>query len=422
MPRWDELWLDTHLATMAPGGTAYGAITDGALAVQGERIAWVGRRADLPDAPDQLASRVTALAGAWLTPGLVDCHTHLVFGGHRAAEFQRRLQGESYESIARQGGGILSTVDATRAASEDQLTTTATARLATLHAEGVTTVEIKSGYGLDLDTELKMLRAARRVADRFPGTVRTTFLGAHAIPREYQGSADDYVESVCRQMLPAVIEAGLAEAVDVFCERIAFTPAQTATVFEAARAAALAVKLHADQLSDSNGAALAARYGALSADHLEYASVEGIQAMAEAGTTAVLLPAASYFTHADRFPPIARFRSAGVPMALATDCNPGSAPATSLVLMLNLACTLFRMTPEEALAGVTRHAARALGLSDRGTLEIGQRADLAVWAIDEPAELSYWIGANPCIGVICGGQRVLTRPASDGATDRPGPV
>jgi imidazolonepropionase len=334
MARWDELWVDTHLATMAPAGGGYGAVVDGALAVQGDRIAWVGPRADLPGVPDQLASRVTSLEGAWLTPGLVDCHTHLVFGGHRAAEFQRRLQGESYESIARQGGGILSTVDATRAASEDLLTTAATARLAALHAGGVTTVEIKSGYGLNLDTELKMLRAARRVADSFPGTVRTTFLGAHAIPKEYQGRADDYVDVVCRQMLPAVVEAGLAEAVDVFCERIAFTPAQTATVFDAARSTDVAVKLHADQLSDSNGAALAARYGALSADHLEYASAEGIQAMAEAGTTAVLLPAASYFTHADRFPPIDRFRSAGVPMALATDCNPGSAPATSLVLML----------------------------------------------------------------------------------------
>lgn len=414
MPKWDELWLDAHLATMTDASSEasdkrYGAITDGAIATAGDRITWVGRRVDLPDSPEHLAHSVTSLDSAWVTPGLIDCHTHLVFGGHRAGEFEQRLQGETYEAIARRGGGILSTVEATRAATETELTVAATSRLASLYAEGVTTVEIKSGYGLDLDTELKMLRAIHRVADVFPGTVRTTFLGAHTVPREYEGRPDDYVEVVCRQMLPQIVKAGLADAVDVFCERIAFTPAQTARIFEAARAANLQVKLHADQLSDSGGAALAARFGALSADHLEHANHAGIKAMAQAGTTAVLLPGAAYFTHATTPPPIAQCRSLGVPMALATDCNPGSSPATSLLFILNLACTLFRLTPEEALSGVTRHAAGALGLSDRGTLEVGQHADFAFWAINEPSELSYWMGANPCLGVVCGGRTALTR-------------
>ena len=414
MPKWDELWLDAHLATMTGSslGAAdepYGAVSDGAIATLGDRIAWVGRRTELPSPPDQLARSVTSLNSAWVTPGLIDCHTHLVFGGHRAGEFEQRLKGESYEAIARRGGGILSTVEATRAATETDLTVAATSRLASLYAEGVTTVEIKSGYGLDLDTELTMLRAIRRVGDIFPGTVKGTFLGAHTVPREYEGRPDDYVDVVCHQMLPQVVKAGLADAVDVFCERIAFTPAQTAKIFEAARAANLQVKLHADQLSDSGGAALAARFGALSADHLEHANQAGIQAMARAGTTAVLLPGAAYFTHSTTPPPIAQCRTLEVPIALATDCNPGSSPATSLLCILNLACTLFRLTPEEALSGVTRHAAGALGLSDRGTLEVGQRADFAFWAINEPSELSYWMGANPCLGVVCGGRNTLTR-------------
>lgn len=419
MPHWDELWVNAHLATLTVAAEPYGAILDGALATTGDRITWVGRRADLPGPPEQLARRVTSLDSAWITPGLIDCHTHLVFGGHRADEFQRRLQGESYEAIARKGGGILSTVEATRAATEDQLTAAATSRLAALHTEGITTVEIKSGYGLDLETELKILRAARRVADAFPGTVRTTFLGAHAVPRDYAGRADAYVDLICHQMLPRIVEAGLADAVDAFCERIAFTPQQTVRVFEAARTAGLPVKLHADQLSDSDGAALAARFSALSADHLEHTNAAGIEAMAKAGTIAVLLPGAWYFTHATVVPPVDQCRASGVPMALATDCNPGSSPATSLLLMLNLACTLFRLTPEEALSGITRHAARALGFGDRGTLAVGQRADLAFWAISEPADLSYWMGANPCIGVVCGGRSALTRrPATLGGSGR----
>lgn len=405
MARWTKLWTDCHLATFADGG--YGLVENGALAAEGERLAWVGPAAELPGPAEELAAEVVSLGGAWVTPGLIDCHTHLVFGGNRAREFEQRLEGVSYEEIARRGGGIVSTVRATREASEDELVASARGRLERLLAEGVTTVEIKSGYGLELDTELRMLRAARRLADELPVTVRTTFLGAHAFPPEYRERGDAYIDLVCGEMLPRVAESGLADAVDAFCEGIALSPAQTARVFETARALGLPVKLHADQLSDLGGAALAARFGALSADHLEYTSEEGARAMAEAGTVAVLLPGAFYTLREKQAPPVDAFRSHGVPMALATDCNPGSSPLLSLLLTLSMGCTLFRLTPEEALAGITCHAARALGLGgEAGTLEVGRRADLALWQVDHPAELCYWVGGNPCVGVVRGGEVV----------------
>lgn len=409
---WHRLWLDAHLATMAeggaPDGAPYGAIEDGALAVdETGRIAFVGRRADLPGSPDSLASEIHSCDGRWITPGLIDCHTHLVHGGDRAREFELRLQGASYEEIARAGGGIVSTVAATRAADEDALVAQAVPRLQALLAEGVTTVEIKSGYGLDTATELRMLRAARRLGGAYPVSVVTSFLGAHAVPAEYRDNADAYVDLVCREMLPAVAAAGLADAVDGFCEGIAFSPAQIDRVFQAAKAHGLPVKLHAEQLSNLHGAALAARHGALSADHLEYLDEDGAAALAAAGTVAVLLPGAFYFLRETQLPPVAALRRAGTAMALATDCNPGSSPLTSLLLALNMGCTLFRLTPEEALAGVTRNAAAALGLAaDRGTLTVGKRGDFALWDIDRPAELAYRIGFNPCAGVVRNGAPV----------------
>lgn len=398
---WDAIWLGGRLATMSvpAGGEAYGAIEDGAIAVAAGRIAWAGPRAELPGAAKDLAREVHDLDGRWLTPGLIDCHTHLVYGGDRAAEFELRLKGASYAEIAQAGGGIVSTVAATRAASDEDLLQAARPRLDALLAEGVTTVEIKSGYGLDLENEFKQLRVARALGDA-PGepravTVKTTFLGAHALPPEFAERAEDYIEAVVA-MLPEVAASGLADAVDAFCETIAFSPEQIAQVFEAARALDLPVKLHADQLTDLGGAALAARFGALSADHLEYTGAEGVAAMAAAGTVAVILPGAFYLLRETQLPPIEALRAARVPIALATDCNPGSAPVTSLLLMLNMGCTLFRLTPEEALAGVTRHAATALGLGDsHGTLEAGKVADFAVWNIDRPAELAYRVGFNP---------------------------
>ena len=412
MPSWDRLWIDVNLATMAhapPGatqaGAPYGAIRHAALAVERGRIAWLGPMAELPGAPEDLAGHVSHAGDRWMTPGLIDCHTHIVFGGTRTGEFERRTQGATYEQIAREGGGILSTVTATRETPETSLLDSATDRLRRLQTEGVTTVDIKSGYGLDLDAERKMLRVARQLAGRLRLTVRTTFLGAHAVPPEYERRPDAYVDLVINEMLPAVADARLADAVDAFCERIAFTPEQTGRVLGAARARGLPVALHADQLSDTGGAALAARFQALSADHLEFSSEAGVRAMADAGTVGVLLPGAWYFTHATQRPPVEALRAHGVPIAVATDCNPGSSPALSLLLMLNMACTLFGLTPEEALAGVTRHAARALGMQDEiGTLETGKRADLAIWAIDEPAELAYWMGANPCVDVVHGGR------------------
>jgi imidazolonepropionase len=395
---WDRLWTNGRLATMAPGraGQPYGAIGPGAIAARDGRIAFAGEMADLPDAPEGLAREVHDLEGRWVTPGLIDCHTHLVYGGDRATEFELRLKGASYEEIAAAGGGIVSTVTATRNSNADALAAATERRLRALMAEGVTTVEIKSGYGLDVETEQRCLAVARALGRRHPVTVKTTFLGAHALPPEYAGRADDYIAFVADEALPAVAADGLADAVDAFCETIAFSLEQTARVFETARALGLPVKLHADQLSDGGGAALAARFGALSADHLEYVSEEGIAAMARAGTVAVMLPAAFYFLRETKLPPIEELRRLNVPLAVATDSNPGTAPTTSPLLMLNMACTLFRMTPEEALAGLTVNAARALGMAaTHGTLEPGKACDLAIWDVERPAELAYRIGANP---------------------------
>ena len=406
MPTWDSLCTNVNLATMAEGGAPYGAIENGALATKDGRIAWLGAAAHLPHRD---AGEVIDGAGGWLTPGLIDCHTHLVFAGDRSGEFEQRLTGVSYEEIARSGGGIARTVAATRLAPSHELEASAGRRLACLLADGVTTVEIKSGYGLDRATEIKMLEVARRLGKAHPVDVATTFLGAHALPKEYANDRAGYLDLVCTRVLPEVAERGLADAVDAFCEGIAFAPDEVARVFETARAFGLSLKLHADQLSDLGGAALAARFGALSADHLEYASEAGIRAMADAGTVAVLLPGAFYTLRERQRPPVELFRRHGVPIALATDCNPGSSPVTSLLVILNLACNLFGLTPEEALAGVTRHAARALGLDDRGTLAVGKRADLALWRIHRPAELSYWLGLAPLEVVLRDGLRSYPR-------------
>lgn len=398
------LWTHCQAATMQGGAVQpYGLIADAAMVTEGERIRWVGPRADLPPDLRALCVDEQDCAGALLTPGLIDCHTHLVYGGDRAAEFEQRLQGVSYEEIARRGGGIASTVRATRQAGAAELERASAPRLRALMAEGVTTVEIKSGYGLALAHERKCLQVARRLAHSHAIDVRTTFLGAHAVPPEFAGRADDYVDSLL-PMLRTLHAEGLVDAVDAFCERIGFSAAQTARVFDAARALGLPVKLHAEQLSDSGGAALAASYGALSCDHLEWLSSEGAAAMAKAGTVAVLLPGAFYFLRETRLPPIDLLRQQRVPMALSTDCNPGSSPCTSLLLMLNMACTLFRLTPEEALAGVTRHAALALGLKDRGVLAPGMRADLALWDVEHPAALSYAIGARPLRATVFKGK------------------
>jgi len=402
-PPWDTLWTNARIATMRGG--RYAIAAPGAIAASGGTIAWVGESASLPAEARTLARRVHDVGDRWITPGLIDCHTHLVYAGNRAHEFELRLQGASYEDIARGGGGIVATVAATRAATEEALESQSARRLRRLLEEGVTTVEIKSGYGLRTDAELKQLRVARRLGATAPVMVRTTFLAAHAVPPEFQGRTDAYVSYVCDEMLPAVAEAGVADAVDAFCERIAFSPDQAARVFGRAAALGLRVKLHADQLSDLGGAALAARFGALSADHLEYTSEAGVRALAEAGTVAVLLPGAFYFLRETQVPPVQRLRDHGVPIAVSTDCNPGSAPMTSILLTLNMACTLFRLTPEEALAGVTCQAARALGLGDtHGTLEVGKACDLVVWDVDNPAELAYAIGANPCVEVVRGGR------------------
>jgi len=384
---------NAHLATMVPGGAAYGLVENGALAIRDGEIAWLGPESALPAALSDWPQE--DLGKRLVTPALIDCHTHIVFGGNRAREFELRLEGASYEEVARAGGGILSTVTATRAASEEELVAGALPRVDTLLAEGVSTIEIKSGYGLDVETELRMLRAARRIAEIRPVRVRTSYLGAHAIPPEYSGRADAYIDETCRSALDRADAEGLVDAVDGFCEGIAFTPAQIDRLFARAAQLGLPVKLHAEQLSDLGGARLAAARGALSADHLEYLGSDGIAAMAEAGTVAVLLPGAFYTLRETRLPPVQALRDAGVPIAIATDCNPGSSPLTSLLLAMNMACTLFRMTPEEALAGATRNAARALGIADAGILEAGKRADLAVWDVQEPAELSYRIGFNP---------------------------
>ena len=388
--------VNARIATFAAGAVPYGLIDDGALAVEGGRIRWVGSRETLP--ATYASWPRDDLAGHLVTPALVDCHTHIVFGGHRAREFEMRLTGASYEEIARAGGGIRSTVRATREASEEALLAAALPRVDALVAEGVATLEVKSGYGLDLETERRMLRVARRIGEVRDVTITTTFLGAHALPPEYHGRPDAYVDFVAGEVLSALAADGLVDAVDAFCETIAFTPAQVARVFEAARELGLPVKIHAEQLSDLGGARLAAGYGALSADHLEYLDPADAAALADAGTVAVLLPGAFYFLRETKLPPVDALREAGVPLAIATDCNPGSSPLASLLLAINMACILFRLTPEEALAGVTREAARALGMEgEAGTVEAGKRADLAVWDVHSPAELACRIGFNPLV-------------------------
>ncbi len=399
-----ELWSHCSLATMrADSATPYGLIEDGALVVHGSTIQWVGARRDVP--PELLAQCEGRhdCGGALITPGLIDCHTHLVYGGDRASEFEQRLNGASYEDIARQGGGIAATVQATRGASAQELRSQSAVRLQRLLEEGVTTLEIKSGYGLALTHERKCLQVARELGQQHRVAIRTTFLGAHALPAEFAGRPDEYLDEVLR-MLVGLNAEGLVDAVDAFCERIAFTPEQVARVFTLARELGLPVKLHAEQLSDSGGAELAARFQALSCDHLEWLSPQGAQAMARAGTVAVLLPGAFYFLRETKVPPIELLRCLGVPMAIATDCNPGSSPCSSILLMLNMACTLFRLTPHEALAGVTRRAAQALGLPDRGILAAGKRADFVLWDVHSPAQLSYAFGANPCKQVIFEGK------------------
>ena len=390
--RFDRIWHNARLATMHRDLPDLGVVEDGLIAARDGRIVFAGTRADFPSAAD--AVERTDCEGRWITPGLIDCHTHLVYGGNRAHEFELRLKGASYEEIARAGGGIVSTVAATRRASEADLISGALPRLDALIAEGVTTIEIKSGYGLDTDTEMRQLKAARGLGRSRPVTVRTSFLGAHALPPE-EGDKDRYIDLVCQKMLPVVAQAGLADAVDAFMEGIAFSRAQTARVFAAARALGLPVKLHADQLSNLGGAALAAEFSALSADHLEHTDEEGVLAMARAGTVAVLLPGAFYFIRETQKPPVELFRAHGVNMALATDCNPGSSPLTSLLLAMNMGATLFRMTVAECLLGITRESARALGLlAETGTLEAGKWCDLAIWDIARPAELVYRIGFN----------------------------
>lgn len=410
---WDSVWHGADLATMASeheaGGRAngFGAIPNGALALKDGRIAWIGPAVALPKDGIGPHTTVHDVGGGWITPGLIDCHTHLVYGGNRAHEFELRLNGASYEEIARAGGGIRSTVTATRSADEEALLKQSLPRLKALLAEGVTTLEIKSGYGLDLENELKTLRVARRMGETHPVRIATTLLAAHALPPEYVDNADGYIDLVCNTIIPAAKQTGLADAVDAFCETIGFTPAQTRRVFEAATAAGLPVKLHAEQLSNQNGAALAAGFKALSADHLEYLDEAGVQAMAKAGTVAVLLPGAYYILRETKLPPIDLLRRHGVGIAISTDSNPGTSPITSLLLMLSMACTLFRLTPAEAFAGVTRQAARALGMADSvGTLEVGKNADFVVWDIERPAALAYQVGLNPIRQVVFNGRPI----------------
>jgi imidazolonepropionase len=399
---WDLLLTDVHVATMAANGEPYGIIENAALAIATGKIAWLGSADDVPAAD---IKETRSLGGRWLTPALIDCHTHLVFGGNRASEFEQRLQGISYEEIARAGGGIMSTVNATRAADSDDLFGSARQRIQALQAEGVATIEVKSGYGLDVENELRLLKVIRQLGEESGLTIRSTFLGAHAVPPEYKGNTDQYVDLVVNEMLPAVSRSQLADAVDAYCERIAFSTEQVARIFEAATNLDLAVKLHADQLSDGGGAELAASFGALSADHLEYTPDKGIRALADAGTVAVLLPGAFLTLRETRLPAVDQLRGNNVAIAIATDCNPGTSPLCSLRTTMTLATSLFRLTPEECLAGVTRNAAAALGLSDdRGTLENGKRADIAVWDIGHPRELSYWIGMNELEELLVAGQ------------------
>ena len=399
--RCDRLFVNARLATLAPGRSGLGLVANGAVAASGGRIVYAGPASDLP--PFDAVERVDC-EGRLVTPGLVDCHTHLVYAGDRSREFEMRLKGASYEEIARAGGGIVSTVKATREASPDALVSQSLPRLDALLAEGVSTIEIKSGYGLDAETEIKQLRAARRLGELRPVTVKTSYLGAHALPPEHKTDRKAYVDKICGEVIPAIAAKKLADAVDGFCEGIAFSPEEITRVFSAARAHGLPVKLHADQLSNLHGAKLAASFGALSADHLEFADDEGVAAMAKAGTVAVLLPGAFYFIRETKVPPVDLFRRHAVPMAIATDCNPGSSPLTSLLLVMNMAATLFRMTVDECIAGATREAARALGCLDAiGTLEAGKQCDLAIWNVEHPAALAYRIGFNPLHARIRGG-------------------
>ncbi len=403
MAPWDLLLTDARIATMRPGAEPYGAVENGAVAVADGRIAWIGPSAELPT---RQAGANRSLEGRWISPALIDCHTHLIFGGNRAAEFEQRLNGASYEEIARAGGGIMSTVRATRDAGRDTLTDAALVRLRSLQSEGVATVEIKSGYGLDLDTEILMLEIARSLGENHAVSISTTLLGAHAIPAEFAGKSDSYVDRVCDELLPEVARRKLADAVDAYCETIAFSTSQVERVFDAAKSFDLPVKLHADQLSDGGGAELAANFNALSADHLEYTSERGVAALSASNSVAVLLPGAFLTLGEKQLPPIDSLRSHNVGIAVATDCNPGTSPVCSLRSAMNLATSLFRLTPEECLAGVTREAARALGLADdRGTLEAGKRADIAVWDIAHPSELSYWLGLNQLDSLYVAGQR-----------------
>lgn len=390
------IFINANIATMANTSDDYGVIEHAALVVEGGKVAWLGAMSDLMEKLDEAI--VVDCQGKWLTPGLIDCHTHIVYGGNRANEFEMRLQGKSYEEIANAGGGIVSTVKATRQASEDELYNSAAKRLVALQSQGVTTLEIKSGYGLDTDNEIKMLKVAKRLGEDYSIDIQKTFLGAHALPVEYQGRADEYIELVCNEMLPKIADLGLADAVDVFCEGIGFNIEQTEKVFQATKEHGLKIKVHAEQLSDLGGTQLAAQYNALSSDHVEFLSAEGVEAMAQANMTAVLLPGAFYFLRETQLPPIELLREKGVAMAIATDANPGSSPICSLQLMLNMACTLFRLTPAEALAGVTCNAAKALGLDkQKGKLAVGFDADIALWDIEQPAQLCYQFGVNPLV-------------------------
>ena len=403
--QWDTLWHNARVATMESGKTPFGLVDDASIAIANGVIAWVGPSEDVPAKLLDACSDRFDCDGQLVTPGLIDCHTHLVYGGNRAQEFEMRLKGASYEEIAGKGGGILSTVSATRRSDAQTLFTQAAARLQNFIDEGVTTVEIKSGYGLNLEDELKMLRVARRLGDELPVDVVTTFLGAHAIPSEYAGDAEGYIDLVCDEILPAVAQEKLADCVDAFCETIAFSTAQVSRVFDVARDHGLPVRLHAEQLSDQKGAVMAARHGALSVDHIEYLAKEDVSVLADKHTVAVLLPGAFYFLREKKLPPISALRKLGVAMAIASDSNPGSAPVGSLLLMLNMACTLFQLTPEESLAGITRNAARALGReTEIGTLEIGKQANMVLWQLSDPAQLSYQIGGNPCAKVMYRGQ------------------
>jgi imidazolonepropionase len=395
----DLLLTDLDIATMA--GADYGVIKDGAVLVSDGKIKWIGPRAEIPD---DASATTRSLGGRWVTPALIDCHTHLVFAGDRSGEFEQRLKGTSYEDIARAGGGILSTVNATRAASADELYAAALPRVQALTDEGVATIEIKSGYGLNIESELKMLAVARQLGDATPVTIRTTLLAAHTVPPEYRDDADAYVDLICDELLPEVVAGGLADAVDAYCESIAFSPAQVSRIFTRATEMGLPVKLHADQLSDGGGAALAAQFDALSADHLEYTSMQGVAAMRDAGAVAVLLPGAFVTLGETQLPPIGAMREHGVPIAVASDCNPGTSPICSLRTAMMLAARVFRLTPEECLAGVTREAAGALRLKDRGTIEIGKRADLAVWDVAHPRELAYWFGTPQLAELLVAGQ------------------